>query len=104
MNCSNALDLLEQASKHPFISEAWIDVLVDNWEDILASVAGDTLTLRKLPEILGVLSKTVVSREYLHKLRNLREQKNSSQSKVISTLLDKSITIAEGNVNMMKSF
>ena len=98
----DALNLLEKASKHPFINEAWIDILVDNWEDILASVGVDHL--RKLPDILEVLSNTVVSMEYFNKLRNLRKLKISSRSKVISSLLDKSIKTAEGNIQRRITF
>ena len=100
----DALNLLEKASKHPFINEAWIDILVDNWEDILASVGVDNSTPRRLPDILEVLSNTVVSMEYFNKLRKLRKLKISSRSKVISSLLDKSIKTAEGNIKRRNTF
>ena len=96
--------MLEQASKHPFINEAWIDILVNNWEDILASVGVENLSLRKLPDILEVLSNNVVSMEYFNKLRKLRKLNISSRSKVISSLLDMSIKTAEENIQRMNSF
>ena len=91
--------MLEEASKNPFINEAWIDLIVDNWEEILASED----MVRKLPGILEVLSNTVVSWEYFNKLRKLRDQQSSSQSKVISTLLEDAIKTAEENINWMKN-
>ena len=90
--------MLEEVSKNSFINEAWIDLLVDNWEDILASKD----IMRKLPGILQVLSRTVVSFEYLNKLRNLREKQTPSQSKRISILLEEAIKTAEENLRWMK--
>ena len=89
---------MEEVSKDPGIDEAWIDLMVENWEDIL----GSKDTMRKLPVILSVLSESVVSWEYLNKLRNLREQNTSSQSQVISALLEQAIKIAEENINWME--
>ena len=94
----DSLNLLKKASKDPFISEAWIDLMVANWEDILASKN----TMRDLPGILEVLSRTVVSQEYLNKLRNLKEQKTSSQLKGTSALLERAIKTAEENINWME--
>ena len=90
--------MLEKASKDPFISEAWIDLMVANWEDFLAS----KITMRDLPGILEVLSRTVVSQEYLNKLRNLKEQKTSSLLKGTSALLERAIKTAEENINWME--
>ena len=94
----DSLQLLEEASKNPFVNEAWIDLLVNNWEDILASKD----ILRKLPGILQGLSRTVVSWEYLNKLRNLREKQTTSQSQRISILLEEAIKTSEENINWMK--
>ena len=95
---SDSLQLLEEVSKDPGIDEAWIDLMVENWEDIL----GSKDTMRKLPGILSVLSESVVSWEYLNKLRNLRGQNTSSQSQVISALLEQAIKTAEENINWIE--
>ena len=88
--------MLEQAAEDPFITETWLDILVENWGDILQHQH----TLRKLPEILGVLSKTVVTREYYQKLKDL-ESRTPAESKEVSALLDHSIKAADQNIKLV---
>ena len=69
---SDSLQLLEEVSKDLGIDEAWIDLMVENWEVIL----GSKDTMRKLPVILSVLSESVVSSELFEQVEESKRAKH----------------------------
>ena len=92
------MHILEQLSFNPFVSGLWVDVLAENWSDIL-----ENRELRRhLPEVLNSLGKTIESERYLEKMENLKNL-NKGNSREISDLLDSSIKNAIYNVKWINN-
>ena len=92
------MHVLEQVSFNPFVSELWVDVLAENWSDIL----GNNELRRHLPEMLNSLGKTIKSKQYLEKMESLKNL-NRGNSTEISDLLDSSIKNAISNINWINN-
>ena len=86
------METLEAAARD-YMSEYWVDVLVDVWPDIVKQER----VMTKLPKILRALTRNIVTNEYLEKLRNLQQSAGSSRE--ISALLETSIERAVKNIN-----
>ena len=89
------METLEAAARD-YMSEYWVDVLVDVWPDIVKQER----VMTKLPKILRALTRNIVTNEYLEKLRNL--QQNTGSSREISALLETSIERAVKNINRFR--
>ena len=89
------METLEAAARD-YMSEYWVDVLVDVWPDIVKQER----VMTKLPKILRALTRNIVTNEYLEKLRNLRQSAGSSRE--ISALLETSIERAVKNINRFR--
>ena len=85
-----------EAAARDYMSEYWVDVLVDVWPDIVKQER----VMTKLPKILRALTRNIVTNEYLEKLRNL--QQNTGSSREISALLETSIERAVKNINRFR--
>ena len=92
-----SLEMLERVSKDPFVTEDFIDILVDIWPDFITHEH----EMIKLPEVLGVLSNSVATEEYADKLKSLRNS-TSGASNDLTTLLERAIKTAEQNIVRMK--
>ena len=90
--------LFEQISLNPFVSERWIDVLAENWSDILRN---DQLRIH-LPKMLNSLGKTIKSKNYLEKMKRLKNLNNGNLTE-ISDVLDSSVKDAIFNVKWINS-
>ena len=89
------METLEAAARD-YMSEYWVDVLVDVWPDIVKQER----VMTKLPKILRALTRNIVTNEYLEKLRNLQQSAGSSRE--ISALLETSIERAVKNINRFR--
>ena len=90
------MEILEAAAGD-YMSESWVDTLVDVWPDIM----NHALVMEKLPKILDSLSRNIVTNEILEKLTKLKQHEGSSRA--ISALLDDSIETAGKNVKWFQS-
>ena len=88
--------MLERVSKDPFVTEDFIDILVDIWPDVIKQEH----EMRELPEVLGVLSNTVVTEEYADKLKSLRNS-TAGPSNDMTSLLERAIKSSEQNIDRM---
>ena len=68
------MEILEAAARD-YISDSWVDILVDVWPDIM----NHALVMKKLPKILDALSRNIVTNKYLEKLWNLKQHALSSR-------------------------
>ena len=90
--------LLEEVSLDQFISEQWVDVLVENWSDILK----DDNLRRHLPKLMNSLSKSIKTQSYLDKMKCLKNM-NNEKLREITYLLDVTIKDAIYSVKWMKN-
>ena len=90
--------MLEEVGSNQFISEQWVDVLVENWSDILK----DDKLRRHLPNFLNSLSKSVKTQSYLDKMESLKNL-NYGKSSEITDMLDTAIKNAISSVKWWKN-
>ena len=86
--------MMDQITEDLFVDESMIDFLTEHWEDIL----GNRKSRRKLPKLLSVLADTIVTEEYLDKMKKLRYH-TAGLSRLDSSLLDGAIKTGQYNMD-----
>ena len=93
------MDLLREAASESIMSETWLDLLAIHWKNIQK----DEQMMSFMPEILSSLSESIVSENYLMKMKSLM---NLSESEALSSvdfsLLENAFSQASHNIQRLQ--
>ena len=96
-----AVDLLREAASESIMSETWLDLLAIHWKNIQK----DEQMMSFMPEILSSLSESIVSENYLMKLKSLMDLSESEAlSSVDFSLLENAFNQASHNIRRLQRF
>ena len=93
------MELLREAASESIMSETWLDLLIPHWKNIQK----DKRMMGYMPEIFSSLSESIISEDYLMKMKSLMD---SSESEAVMSddfnLLENAINRASHNVKRLQ--